>query len=448
MSKLTIWVITALVLVTGFSLIERELKAQTAAEPASPAITKMRNMVADADLPKTVMREKIVLGLGCFWGAEKRFEAMPGVINVISGYADGRGFEPTYRNITKAVHRFNPDNYAEVIQVEFNPQLISVETLLRAFYEMHNPTQKNGQGNDIGTQYRSTILTTNEEQKDIAYQLTALYQKALTENGYGPITTSIKPLENFTAAEEYHQDYIAKNPNGYCPDHSTGVKFDGTQTKIADLDNSSILEGKHIVIIDAPDCPYCEKFKADVANEYSGSVPMHFRRSEQLTGLTVTSPTWATPTLLFMQDGKEIHGVQGYVGPEQFYRLLGAFKLGESEAFNVAFNKGTDSRFCKQYEQFKNVGEGVFIDTLSGDPLFDTDYQFNSGTGWLSFTEAIAGNVTYHEDLSLGMRRTEIKAKTSGIHLGHVFDDGPNGKPRYCINATVLEFIPRNEEKT
>lgn len=289
MSKLTIWVITALVLVTGFSLIERELKAQTAAEPASPAITKMRNMVADADLPKTVMREKIVLGLGCFWGAEKRFEAMPGVINVISGYADGRGFEPTYRNITKAVHRFNPDNYAEVIQVEFNPQLISVETLLRAFYEMHNPTQKNGQGNDIGTQYRSTILTTNEAQKDIAYQLTALYQKALTENGYGPITTSIKPLENFTAAEEYHQDYIAKNPNGYCPDHSTGVKFDGTQTKIADLDNSSILEGKHIVIIDAPDCPYCEKFKADVANEYSGSVPMHFRRSEQLTGLTVTS---------------------------------------------------------------------------------------------------------------------------------------------------------------
>ncbi|MDG1121786.1 MAG: peptide-methionine (R)-S-oxide reductase, partial [Glaciecola sp.] len=86
---------------------------------------------------------------------------------------------------------------------------------------------------------------------------------------------------------------------------------------------------------------------------------------------------------------------------------------------------------------------GVFTDTLSGEPLFDTDYQFNSGTGWLSFTQAIGESVTYHEDNSLGMRRIALKAKTSGIHLGHVFDDGPNGKPRYCINATVLGFEPR-----
>jgi len=117
--------------------------------------------------------------------------------------------------------------------------------------------------------------------------------------------------------------------------------------------------------------------------------------------------------------------------------------LGQSEAFDVAFNKSTDARFCKQYEEFNNVGEGVFIDTLSGDPLFDTQYQFNSGTGWLSFTQAIAGSVTYHEDNRYGMKRVEIKAKKSGIHLGHVFADGPNGSPRYCINATVLGFEPR-----
>lgn len=451
MSKFSWSVIISVVLVTSLGLFWDELHANNSrlfgmdgTTPANRIIAaKMQSAVASEALPKTVKSEKIVLGLGCFWGAEKRFEAMPGVINVVSGYADGRGFDPTYRNITQAQQRFNPDNYAEVIEVSFNPMLISAQDLIIAFYEMHNPTQGNGQGNDIGTQYRSTILYTHPEQAQAAAQLTPLYQQALNENGYGTITTLIKPLDTFYPAEAYHQDYIANNPNGYCPDHSTGVKFDGSVKQIASVDNSALSQGQHIVVIDAPDCPYCEKFKENVANAYAGSIPMHFRGAQQLQGLTVTSPTWATPTLLFMQDGIEVHGVQGYVAPKKFYKLLGAFKLGDSEAFNVAFNKGTDSQFCKQYEQFKNVGAGVFFDTLSGEPLFDTDYQFNSGTGWLSFTQAVQDNVTYHEDNSLGMRRVEIKAKTSGIHLGHVFDDGPNGQPRYCVNATVLGFTPR-----
>lgn len=426
------------------------LSIATAQSTSSDAVSTQSNDAAkiteitiDTDLPMSVDSDTLVLGLGCFWGAEKRFEAMPGVINVVSGYADGRGFAPTYRNITQAQHRFNDDNYAEVIQIEYNPSQISTETLLKAFYEMHDPTQANRQGNDIGTQYRSTILYTNDAQKAIAQEVTQAFQPLLTKAGYGTIQTKIKALDVFHPAEEYHQDYIAKNPNGYCPDHSTGVRFDGSVTQVAKIDNQALLQGQHIVVIDSPDCPYCDKFKADVADAYQGSIPMHFRRAEQLEGLTVKSPTWATPTLLFMQDGEEVHGVQGYVAPDKFYQLLGAIKLGDSEAFDVAFNKGTDARFCRQYEEFKNVGSGVFIDTLSGAPLFDTDYQFNSGSGWLSFTEAVKDSVTYHQDLSYGMVRTEIKAAKSGIHLGHVFDDGPNGKPRYCINATVLEFRPR-----
>ena len=105
-------------------------------------------------------------------------------------------------------------------------------------------------------------------------------------------------------------------------------------------------------------------------------------------------------------------------------------------------NQGTDHTYCKEYELFKNTPEGVFVDKLSGAPLFDTKHRFNSKTGWLSFTEAIEDSVTEHMDYSYGMVRVEIRSKSSGIHLGHVFNDGPNGKPRYCINATVLEFVP------
>ncbi|WP_333608772.1 peptide-methionine (R)-S-oxide reductase MsrB, partial [Arsukibacterium sp.] len=185
-------------------------------------------------------------------------------------------------------------------------------------------------------------------------------------------------------------------------------------------------------------------FKADVANHYQGKIPLHYRLANQLTGLTIKSATWATPTLLFMDEGKEVFGVQGYVAPADFYALLGHFSLGEhSEAFKVAFQSATDRPFCQQYEQFRNTPDGVFIDALSGAPLFDTRDRFNSGTGWLSFRKPVAGSVTTRPDHSHGMVRTEVLAAVSGIHLGHVFNDGPNGSTRYCINATVLEFVAR-----
>lgn len=131
-----------------------------------------------------------------------------------------------------------------------------------------------------------------------------------------------------------------------------------------------------------------------------------------------------------------------------FYKALGEFKLGNnSEAFEVAFGQGTDRRFCKQYEIFKNTPDGVFVDKLSGDILFDTKDRFDSGSGWLSFYKAVDGSTIQKEDTSYGMIRTEVIAKKSGIHLGHVFNDAPGGKQRFCINATVLEFVPRNKIK-
>ena len=389
--------------------------------------------------------ERIVLGSGCFWGAEKGYEALPGVVDAVSGYADGYGVRPSYREITKYINKFNPNNHAEVVEVTYNKNIISTKDLLEHYFESHDPTQLNQQGNDIGTQYRSIILYTNKEQQRTAEKLIFEYQQLLTNSGYGQIATVVKSLDEFFRAETYHQDYIAKNPNGYCPDHSTGIRF-AKDNPIERKDNTELLKGKNIVVIEPQGyCPYCEKFKALVAENYQGSIPIHFRLALQLDSLQIDTPTWATPTIIFLEEGKEIFAHQGYMPPKEFYKALGFFKLGDSEAYKVAFEDGTDARFCKEYEIFKNTPDGVFVDKLSGAPLFDTRDRFNSGTGWLSFTKPVDGSVYRKADNSFGMRRIEIRSKTSDIHLGHVFPDGPNGLPRYCINATVLEFKNRKD---
>ena len=405
--------------------------------------------IAVSSIPEaTVNSEKIILGSGCFWGAEKGYESLPGVIDAVSGYADGDGVRPTYREITKLRNKFNPNNHAEVVEVTYNKNVISTEALLIHYFESHDPTQINRQGNDIGTQYRSIILYSNEQQREAIETINSQYQELLSDAGYGAIATEIKSITKFYKAEKYHQDYIKKNPNGYCPDHSTGVRFNKTEDLVM-ADNTTIAMGKSIVVIEPEGyCPYCEKFKATVAKNYFGNIPLVFRLATQLEGLMIDSPTWATPTILFLEEGKEVFGHQGYMSPKEFYQALGYFKLGDSEAYRVAFNEGTDARFCKEYEIFKNTPDGVFIDKLSGAALFDTQDRFNSSTGWLSFTKPVDGSVYTKPDNSYGMRRTEIRSTTSDIHLGHVFPDGPNGMPRYCINATVLEFIKRADIKS
>tara|TARA_B100001175_G_scaffold282160_1_gene261036 strand:- start:14825 stop:16075 length:1251 start_codon:yes stop_codon:yes gene_type:complete len=387
--------------------------------------------------------QTIYLGSGCFWGAEKGYEALEGVIDAESGYANGYGIKPNYRSIIQFKNKYNENNFAEVVKVTFNSNAISLEQILKHFFETHNPTQLNRQGNDVGTQYRSTILFSNELQKDLALKIMNEYQDLLNESGYGKIRTKLEPLNNFYLAEDYHQDYLKKNPNGYCPDLSTGIVFDEKEKDL--LDNSNLVLGKHILILDSQGyCPYCEKLKEDVTNNYKGSIPLTYRTSDQLHGLKIQSPTWATPSIIFLNNGREVFAYQGYIESKDFYQLLGKFKLGNSEAYDVAFNKGTDSRFCKEYQIFKNTPDGIFIDKLSGEPLFDTKDRFVSRSGWLSFTKPVDGSVYELPDNSFGMKRTEIRSVSSDIHLGHVFNDGPNGLPRYCINATVLEFKARS----
>ncbi|UYM06400.1 peptide-methionine (S)-S-oxide reductase MsrA [Solicola gregarius] len=163
-----------------------------------------------------------VFGLGCFWGEEKTFWEIPGVWSTSVGYAGGSTPNPTYEEVCSA-----RTGHAEVVRVIFDPAVVTYEQLLKVFWENHDPTQGMRQGNDRGTQYRSLIRTTSDEQQAAAEASRAAYQKAMTERGYGEITTTIEPLQTYYYAEDYHQQYLAKNPFGYCPIHATGVEYAG-----------------------------------------------------------------------------------------------------------------------------------------------------------------------------------------------------------------------------
>ena len=161
-----------------------------------------------------------IFGLGCFWGDEKDFWQTPGVVSTAVGYAGGYTPNPTYEEVCTG-----QTGHAEVVLVIYDPARISYEGLLKVFWEAHDPTQGMRQGNDAGTQYRSIILTADAEQQAAAEASRDAYQAMLTAAGYGQITTEISPAGPFYYAEPYHQQYLAKVPNGYCPNHSTGVKL-------------------------------------------------------------------------------------------------------------------------------------------------------------------------------------------------------------------------------
>jgi peptide-methionine (S)-S-oxide reductase len=162
--------------------------------------------------------EQAVFGLGCFWGAERRYWQTDGVFTTAAGYAGGITPNPTYEEVCSGL-----TGHTEVVLVVFDPTLVSYEQLLAVFWESHDPTQGMRQGNDVGTQYRSTIYTCHDEQQRAAQNSLRAYQDELDKAGYGRITTEIAPLVTFYYAEDYHQQYLAKNPGGYCGIGGTGV---------------------------------------------------------------------------------------------------------------------------------------------------------------------------------------------------------------------------------
>jgi peptide-methionine (S)-S-oxide reductase len=162
--------------------------------------------------------EMAMFGMGCFWGAERRFWELRGVFSTAVGYAGGYTPNPTYREVCSG-----RTGHTEVVRVVYDPRVVSYDDLLKVFWEAHDPTQGMRQGNDVGTQYRSAIYVYGESQETAALASHEGYQKLLAEAGYGPITTEIREAPEFYYAEDYHQQYLAKNPGGYCGLGGTGV---------------------------------------------------------------------------------------------------------------------------------------------------------------------------------------------------------------------------------
>jgi len=171
--------------------------------------------------PYPAALQEAVFGLGCFWGAERKFWQLPGVYSTSVGYAGGITLNPTYEEVCSGL-----TGHTEVVKVVFDPTKISYDDLLKAFWESHDPTQGMRQGNDVGTQYRSAIYVANDEQREAAEHSREVYQKRLGAAGKGKITTEILPAPEYFYAEDYHQQYLAKNPGGYCGIGGCGVSYE------------------------------------------------------------------------------------------------------------------------------------------------------------------------------------------------------------------------------
>lgn len=208
------------------------------------------------------------------------------------------------------------------------------------------------------------------------------------------------------------------------------------------LDGATLTVQRQLIVFEAPDCGYCRKFKADVLDHWTSDLRVvRTLANAAPTGWTLEKTIFASPTIVLFEQGREVSRYTGFDGDaKRFWKWLG-FRLLSPEQRQIAFEQGTERPFTGSNLDEKR--KGYFVDPITGAKLFRSDAKFDSGTGWPSFFNPVEGALSLHEDTEYGMRRVEVRSASSGIHLGHVFDDGPppTGK-RYCINGNVLKFVP------
>ncbi len=445
--------LTSVLVIAAITACSQEKGTMNSSNPSKTAPIVLKNIPANA--------ESIVLGMGCFWGAEKRMSELPGVLDVESGYANG-DIPGNYEAVLaheRALHygRAQGRNHAEVVKVTFDPARVNLSEVLARFWESHDPTQGDRQGNDIGSNYRSAIYIQSDTQLQTALKTKDIYQQALAAVGKGKITTEIAPLTTYYSAEDYHQDYLKKNPNGYCGLGGTGVAYPGSSDRAANgakpqtgdakqLEGKSLNAKRQLVVFEADDCAYCKQFKKEVLDHWRSDVMVvRTTNPNPPTGWRLEKPLFATPTIVLFEQGKEVSRYTGYNGDlKRFWHWLG-FQLLTPEQRKIAFEQGTEYPGTGSHLDEKRPG--TFVDPITGAPLFRSDTKFNSGTGWPSFFNPVPGSITLHEDTAHGMTRVEVRSASSGIHLGHVFDDGPPPThKRYCINGNVLKFVPDTDK--
>ncbi len=320
---------------------------------------------------------------GCFWCVESAFDDEEGVITAISGYIGGKEKDPTYKQVSAG-----KTGHVESVQVTYDPTIIPYSDILSIFWRQIDPTDDGGQFADRGVQYKTAIFYHNENQKRIAegskqdLENSGRYQKS--------IVTPILPASDFYPAEAYHQDYHEKNPIRY----NFYRKGSGRDQYLEEIWGSQ--ENEESVFDPS------SSIQSASPKDFSGEEKEYFRPTDE--------------------------EIEAMLTPLQY---------------DVTQEEGTESAFKNEYNN--NKKEGIYVDIISGEPLFSSLDKFDSGTGWPSFTKPLAKNyVVEKSDYRLFMKRTEVRSKYADSHLGHVFPDGPDSTGlRYCVNSAAMRFIPK-----
>ena len=361
MKRLILIVLAGLIAIAGSACHSRTDTSNDRILPQNTSETEVDIEMQESGIDETYIEQEgidvIYLAGGCFWGVEKLMQSIPGVTQATSGYANGQaGDAPTYQSVVTGT-----TGYRETVRVEYDPAKVSLDTILFVFFDTIDPTVKNAQGNDIGTQYQTGVYYADEASGE-----TVKFIAAIEKQRYADFVVEIAPLTRFYDAEDYHQDYLDNNPYGYC--HISTEEFDRVGS----------------IVVDAAD----------------------YRRPSD----------------------------------EQIKEMLTELQ------YNVTQENATEIPFDNDY--WDNHVSGIYVDIVTGEPLFSSRDKFDSGTGWPSFQKGIDENtLVLLTDESLGMVRTEVRSRAGNSHLGHVFygeNESPSGV-RYCINSAALRFIPADQ---
>lgn len=343
------------------------------------------------DAKKSVQSENrasAILAGGCFWCVESDMEKAPGVVKVISGYSGGRTQNPTYENYASGGHR-------EVVFVLYDPQQITYAGLVEYLIKHIDPTNRRGQFNDRGLQYSPAVYYESEQEKADAERVIEEIDRLKIYRG--KIGVAVEPREEFWPAEEYHQDYHHKN----------AVKYNFFRAASGRDAFVTSHWGARASIL-----------------ELAGSRPEAFAESE------AANSDYAPAEKSWVDFRKP--------SPLELKQKLSPIQ------YKVTQEEGTEPAFRNPL--WNNKAEGIYVDVVSGEPLFSSLAKFESGTGWPSFVEPIERDaVTYKLDRHLFYTRTEVRSRIADSHLGHVFNDGPvaRGGKRYCMNSAAMRFIPK-----